>query len=61
MNIVTKEIVKVNGIKKFRTDITQLLQDVQDGKEIHINTYTRGRKPQSIIKLVKIEDLLDTK
>lgn len=58
---VEKEVVEVNGIKKFRTDITELLQDVQDGKEVLIKTYTRGRKEQSIIKLVKVECLMDTK
>ncbi|MBG7617328.1 MAG: hypothetical protein IZT57_03015 [Chloroflexi bacterium] len=56
----TKVVITVNGIKKFRTDITELLQDIQDGKEVHVTTYTRGRKPQSVIKLVKIQDLLDT-
>jgi len=56
----TKVVITVNGIKKFRTDITELLQDIQDCKEVHVTTYTRGRKPQSVIKLVKIQDLLDT-
>ena len=54
------EVIEVNGIKKFRTDITELLQAVQDGKKVEVRTYTRGRKPQSIIKLVKTQNLLDT-
>lgn len=53
-------VVEVNGIKQFRTDITDLLKAVQDGKKVEVRTYTQGRKPQSIIKLVKVVDLLDT-
>jgi len=53
-------VLHVNGIKAFRTDITDILAAIQNGQEVHVKTYTQGRKPQSIIKLAKIEDLLDT-
>ena len=54
------EVIKVNGIKNFRVQLTEILEAVQNGAEVHVTTYTHGREARSVIKLEKIEDLSNT-
>lgn len=56
-----KEVLYINGLKQFRTDLTTIVEAAQKGQPVEIRTYTHGREPRSILKLELKEKLGDTK
>lgn len=53
-------VLEVNGVKQLRVELTDILEAAQSGQVVMIRTYTHGRKPRSVLKLEKIEDLSHT-